>query len=140
MARDQPRSNGRLRYTRRTAQLALFALGADVFVLRGKHLQLFVAELLDVNHLVLRLLRGTDQFVELEVQGARVSVLRVLDDEHHQERDDRGGGVDDELPCVRVVIARPEQSPRQYGRGGKQEGPRRTGGAGGGACEVHEGL
>src|ERR1700761_5201252 len=32
-----------------------------------------------------------------------VAVLRILDQEHHQERDDSGAGVDDELPRVRVV-------------------------------------
>lgn len=30
----------------------------------------------------------------------RIAVLRVLDEEDHEERDDHRSGVDDELPCV----------------------------------------
>jgi hypothetical protein len=30
------------------------------------------------------------QFVELQVHGQRILVLALLDQEHHQERDDRG--------------------------------------------------
>ena len=41
-----------------------------------------------------------DQLVELDLNRLPVAVLRVLDDEDHEERDDRGRGVDDELPRV----------------------------------------
>ena len=39
------------------------------------------------------------QLVELQVDRVRVLVLRPLDEEHHQEGDDGGAGVDDELPA-----------------------------------------
>src|SRR5215469_12547402 len=34
----------------------------------------------------------------------RISILGLLDQEHHEERDDRRRGVDDELPRVRVAV------------------------------------
>src|SRR5947207_1936606 len=42
---------------------------------------------------------GPEQLVELEVQGAVVTVLGVLEDDHEQERDDRepGGAVPEAL-------------------------------------------
>src|SRR2546425_5550903 len=40
---------------------------------------------------------GTKQLVELEIDRFAVTVLGVLDDEHHQEGDDRGARIDDEL-------------------------------------------
>lgn len=54
--------------------------------------------MLDTDEVVLGMAR-TDQLVELGLDGA-VAVLRVLDQEQHQEGDDRGAGVDDELPGV----------------------------------------
>jgi len=43
---------------------------------------------------------GADQLVQLGLDGAAVPVLGVLDQEHHQEDDNRGAGVDDQLPGV----------------------------------------
>ncbi len=54
---------------------------------------------------------GLDQFVELEVDGAGVAVLRVLNKEDHQKRDDGGARVDDELPGVGVVVERTSEGP-----------------------------
>ena len=46
--------------------------------------------------------------------ASRVAVLRVLDQEHHQERDDRRAGVDDELPGV--ATSRRSAQKRPIGR------------------------
>jgi hypothetical protein len=43
---------------------------------------------------------GADQFVELGLDGGAVTVLRVLDEEDHQEGDDGRSRIDDELPGV----------------------------------------
>jgi len=48
----------------------------------------------------MRFLGGADELVELDLQGARFTVLRVLNDEHHEEGDDRRSGVDGELPVI----------------------------------------
>jgi len=42
----------------------------------------------------------TEELVELDLNRGTVSVLRVLDQEDHEERHDRGRRVDDELPGV----------------------------------------
>ena len=62
-----------------------------------------IAEVLDIDHLIVRLVDGPDQFVQFEIDGARVAVLRVLNEEDHQERDDGCAGVDHQLPGVRKV-------------------------------------
>jgi hypothetical protein len=85
---------------------------AHLLVLVRKLLQFIVREMLDVDHLVLRLVDRLDDLVELEVNGAGVAVPRVLDREHQQETDD-SAGIDDELPGVRVVEVRPRNKPQR---------------------------
>ncbi len=63
-------------------------------------------------------LGGADQFIKLELDRRRVAVLRVLDQEHHQEGDDGGPGVDDQLPGVAVVEQGPGQEPQREDRDG----------------------
>jgi len=41
-----------------------------------------------------------DQLVEFELKRLRVTILRVLDHEDHQKRDNRGCRIDDELPGI----------------------------------------
>src|SRR6185436_18835810 len=48
---------------------------------------------------------------ELDLHGRRIAVLRVLDHEHHQESDDRGTCVDDELPSIAESEQRPRDRP-----------------------------
>ena len=54
---------------------------------------------------------GADQFVELGLDRRAVPVLRVLDQENHQEGDDGGAGVDDELPAIGEAEDRPRHGP-----------------------------
>ena len=56
--------------------------------------------MLDADEGVLAL-ADADQLVELRLKGRAVPVLGVLDQEHHEEGDDRRAGVDDQLPGVR---------------------------------------
>src|SRR3954454_1074840 len=64
-------------------------------------------QILQVEQRVPRLLVDPDQFVELEMDSARVAALRALDQENHQERDNRCPRVDDELPGVGPAEYRP---------------------------------
>ena len=80
---------------------------ANLLVLVGEFLQFIVREMLDVDHLVLRLVDRLDDLVQLQMTGAGVAILRVLDQEHHEERDDGRAGINDELPRVRIVEVRP---------------------------------
>ena len=79
------------------------------------------AEAQKIEQLVVRLLGRPDELVELQLERRRVAVLRALDEEDHQERDDGGAGVDDELPGVREAEQRPRQSPDGDGPRGEPE-------------------
>jgi hypothetical protein len=57
-------------------------------------------EIFQPQHLIARILVGANEFVQFQLNRRRIPVLRVLDKEHHKERDDRCAGVDDQLPCV----------------------------------------
>ena len=49
-------------------------------------LEFFIAAVLEVYELISGGVQATQYFVQLEVQSARVAVLGVLNQEHHQER------------------------------------------------------
>ena len=80
-------------------------------VVAVERVQLLLGQVLGVQQPVAGALLGRHQLVELEVHRERVLVLRPLDEEDHQERDDRGAGVDDELPGVRVAEERARRGP-----------------------------
>jgi hypothetical protein len=88
--------------------------------------ELLVRAVLQVDEPRARPLHGPDQLVELDLGGHRVTVLGVLDEEHHEERDDRGTRVDDELPAVGVGEDRPGQPPHDDDGDGDDECPRRS--------------
>src|SRR5262245_33999704 len=54
---------------------------------------------------------GANELVELQMNGGGVAVLGALNQEHHQERDDGGARVDDELPGVREAEERTRNGP-----------------------------
>jgi hypothetical protein len=60
--------------------------------------ELFVGEVLEIDEVVAGGFHGADELMELELDRLRLAVLRVLNDEHHEERDDRRAGVDRQLP------------------------------------------
>ena len=49
----------------------------------------------------------TDKFIELRLDRGCVAVLRILNHEDHQERDDVGAGIRNQLPGV----GKPEYGP-----------------------------
>ena len=65
----------------------------------------------------------TQQFVELQSDNSCLSVLGVLDEEDHQESNDRCSGVDEKLPGVGVVEVGSRQRPHDDGDEGNQKGP-----------------
>src|SRR2546423_12888287 len=58
-------------------------------------LELLLGLRLGADELVPRVGNRPNELVELELRRLRIAVLRVLDEEHHQEGHDRGPGVDD---------------------------------------------
>ena len=73
--------------------------------------ELRLGQLLEVEERVVRTVERADDLVELDLNGRAVAVLRVLDQEDHEERDDRGRRVDDELPGVAEAEDRPADDP-----------------------------
>lgn len=89
--------------------------------------QFLLGKFLHVQHHRMRRLGGTDEFVELELHGFAVAVLGVLDQEHHQESDDGGAGVDDELPSIAEMENRAGDQPDEDNEGGQAKGNRLAG-------------
>ena len=90
-------------------------------------LELIVAEILDRGEFVLCALHCQNEFGQLELDRQDVAVLRVLDQENHQERDDRGRRVDHELPCVAVMKERAGRRPHDHKGDGHHKGGGSTG-------------
>ena len=72
----------------------------ELFIGLPQLLELAIVELFQIEQLVACGARHANELVELDLHGDGVSDLRILDHEHHQERDDRGRRVNDELPSV----------------------------------------
>ncbi|SRR5579871_587096 len=79
---------------------------ADFFVPLFQFVQLFIGKFLDINEIVIRWVMRTDEFVELQVKGFGVTILRVLDEEDDEKRNDGCACVNDELPGVRKMEER----------------------------------
>src|ERR1019366_4939565 len=73
--------------------------------------ELIAAQRLEIHETISSALGRANELVELQVNGARVTVLRVLNHEHHQERDDGGAGIDHELPRIAEVKQRSGERP-----------------------------
>src|SRR3954463_1096244 len=101
--------------------MTLVPLAADLLVARLQFIELLVGKVFDVDHLVVRLVDRPDHLVELQVQRLGVPVLRVLDKEDDQEREDGRRGVNDKLPGVRVPVDWAHRSPKNYRSAGKQK-------------------
>jgi len=76
-------------------------------------LKLLVRKLLEIDKLIARVFDRTNQFVQFEMHCFSVTVLRVLNQKYHQERDDGRGGVDDELPGVGKMKGRAGNEPNE---------------------------
>jgi len=59
---------------------------------------------------------GADELVQLRLEGRTISILSVLDQEHHQEGHDRCARVDDQLPRIGIVEEGASQRPCRNGQ------------------------
>ena len=57
---------------------AALAFGADFFEVFADYFEFGVREVLDLNHFVARAFERVNDFVELELDGASIAILRVL--------------------------------------------------------------
>ncbi len=72
----------------------LQGLAGQQLVAPSELVQVVLLQLFEVQQRVVRAPRGADQFIDLDLQGFGIAVLRVLDQEHHEKGDDGGAGVD----------------------------------------------
>ena len=65
-----------------------------------------------------------NELIEFQMDRFRIAVLRILNQEHHQESDDGRAGVDDQLPRIGKMKGRAGQRPDHddENRGGKCPG------------------
>lgn len=66
-------------------------------------LKLFVRHLVETNKARACAFNASEKLIELQGNHLGLPVLGILNQEHHQERDDCRSRVDDELPRIRVV-------------------------------------
>ena len=85
------------RPVRRLALLARLQRTKLAFDLR----HFLVGALFEIDKPVAGGIKGAQELVQLEVQGAGVPVLGMLDKEDHQKGNDGRAGIDDELPRIR---------------------------------------
>src|SRR4029077_7467779 len=52
-----------------------------------------------------------------------VTILGVLNQKHHEKRDDGGRGIDDQLPCVGEMKCRPGDEPNKNDEHGTRKCP-----------------
>jgi len=65
--------------------------------------QLFIGKILEIDELIARVFDRTNEFVQFQMNCFGVTILRVLNHEHHQERDNGRSSVDDQLPRIGEV-------------------------------------
>lgn len=84
--------------------------GRSFAALDAKLFDLGLREMFDAHKGILRG-AGSNEFVELRLNGRAIAILSVLDQKDHQERDDRRSRIDDQLPCVREAEEGSASSP-----------------------------
>src|SRR5690606_16108883 len=83
----------------------------------------FFRQFFDVDQAVAGRFGAGDELVELQLDGFGILVLRLLDDKHHQESDDGGAGIDDQLPGVGKREQRAAYGPKQDDEESDDESP-----------------
>ena len=63
-------------------------------IVAAKFFEISFGQLFKIEKRIMRMGRGADKLIELDLYGTRVAVLTVLNDEDHQEGDDGCASVD----------------------------------------------
>lgn len=103
-----------------------------------RFLDFFIRRLLDAGNVIACSLGRQDQFVEFQLQGQRVVVLRRLDQKDHQESHDCRTRVDDELPGIAEAKQWTRDCPHEYNSNCQQKGRQSAGNARGRNCRPGE--
>lgn len=63
-------------------------------------IELFIGEVFDIDELIAGFLLRLDELIEFEMNGMRVTILRVLNQKHHEECKNSRAGINNELPRI----------------------------------------
>ena len=77
-------------------------------------LKLFFVEFFNVKKPIISRFKGTDQFIQFKLNGGRITVLCILDQEDHQKRNDGRASVDHQLPGIAKPEDRTQNCPNDY--------------------------
>lgn len=102
--------------------------------------ELFVRQLFQVQKRVVGIVIGANEFIELKLYGYAVTVLGVLNEEHHEERRDGRARVNDELPAVAIAKVLPARGPEEHDQCRRDKRDRMAGHAGNMLGKRREGL
>src|SRR5262245_3716670 len=106
----------RWRVQSRMLACAVTSLRPDLLELIGKCLKLLIRQRLDIDHAVIRRSDRPDDFVQLQMDGPGIPILRILNKKHYEERYHRGTCIHDQLPGIRIMKMRPCCSPEHNRR------------------------
>src|SRR5712692_1290968 len=98
----------------------------DALELLFEYFQILIGKVFKIDQFVSRVFERADELVQLQLKCFSIAVLCVLNEEHHQERDDGRAGVDNELPGIGEMKSWPGQSP---GNDDEDSGGKRPGAA-----------
>src|SRR5260221_8214970 len=74
--------------------------------------QLLVRKIFEIDHIVSSTFNTANQLIQFQMDSLGITVLRILDQKHHQERDDCRSSVNHELPGIRKLKNRPGNGPQ----------------------------
>src|SRR6266480_117700 len=95
----------------------------EAFELFLQSLQSFVRQVFKIDKFVSRAFDGADNLIEFKMHCFGIAVLSVLNQKHHQKRDDGGARINDQLPGVRKMKSRSGEEPHQNDQHRPGEGP-----------------
>src|SRR5215207_1015822 len=92
----------------------LGALGfGDAVIFRFQFAQPLLGIVFRFDHGIVCFFDRANELVDLEMERFGITILGVLNQKHHQEGNDGGGGIDDQLPGLRETEERPGDCPSQ---------------------------
>src|SRR5262245_58487065 len=100
---------------------------AKVAELLAQGVELLFRQFLEIDEIIAGAIDRANELVELDLKSHAVAVLRVLDQEHHEKRDNGCRRIDDELPALRETDKGPPCCPEDQEHAGDGENHRPTG-------------
>ncbi len=86
-------------------------------------LKVLVRKVLEIDEFIARVFDRANEFVQFQMDRFCIAVLRVLNQKHHQKRNDGRGRVNDELPCVGKMKGRSGNEPDNNDKHGPSKCP-----------------